>query len=94
MSNPSRKDMSAAESPEYSVEFDFPPELKSTPLPVVGISGLDTLNNAAHRNVWEAFNNIKKQNRPLVNFKLITPDHEFPPRKPKVNSYLKFVGVK
>ncbi|KAI5716723.1 hypothetical protein M8J76_011247 [Diaphorina citri] len=68
-------------------EFDFPPELKAQPLPVVGISGLDTLNNAVHRNVWEAFNNIKKQNRPLVNFKLITPDHEFPPRKPKKPSY-------
>lgn len=69
--------------PTYQ-EFDFPPELTTQPLPVVVISGLDTLNNAVHCNVWEAFNNIKKTNRPLVNFKLITPEHEFPARKPKV----------
>uniref|UniRef100_A0A8D8R6E7 Trafficking protein particle complex subunit 11 n=1 Tax=Cacopsylla melanoneura TaxID=428564 RepID=A0A8D8R6E7_9HEMI len=73
-------------APNYD-EFDFPIELTTQPLPVVGICGLDTVNNAIHCNVWEAFNNIRKQNRPLVNFKLITPEHEFPTRKPKKSSY-------
>ncbi|XP_069669154.1 trafficking protein particle complex subunit 11 [Periplaneta americana] len=67
--------------------FDFPPELCSKPLALIGLTGLDTLNNAVHRAIWDAFSNSRRQYRAPVQFKLLDPAHEFPPMKPKRNSY-------
>jgi hypothetical protein len=66
--------------------FDFPPELCSKPLALIGLTGLDTLNNAVHRSIWDAFSNNRRQYRAPVQFKLLDPAHEFPPMKPKVCS--------
>lgn len=64
--------------------FDFPPELCSKPLALIGLTGLDTLNNAVHRAIWDAFSSNRRQYRAPVKFKLLDPAHEFPPMKPKV----------
>jgi hypothetical protein len=64
--------------------FDFPPELCSKPLALIGLTGLDTLNNAVHRSIWDAFSNNRRQYRAPVQFKLLDPAHEFPLMKPKV----------
>lgn len=64
--------------------FDFPPELCSRPLALIGLTGLDTLNNAVHRTIWDAFSSNRRQYRAPVQFKLLDPAHEFPPMKPKV----------
>ncbi|KAJ9597774.1 hypothetical protein L9F63_011382 [Diploptera punctata] len=67
--------------------FEYPPELCSKPLALIGVTGLDTLNNAVHRTIWEAFSNSRRQYRASVQFKLLDPAHEFPPMKPKRTSY-------
>lgn len=67
--------------------LEFPAELSWLPQALVGVAGLDTLNNAVHRVVWEALANSRRQDRPAVFFKLLGPVHEFPPMKPKRNSY-------
>lgn len=64
--------------------LEFPPELSWVPQALVGVAGLDTLNNAVHRIIWEALANSRRQDRPAVFFKLLGPVHEFPPMKPKV----------
>lgn len=52
-------------------QHDLPPELCVKPLALVGISGLDTVNNAIHKLVWEAFSNSRRTERAPVRFKLI-----------------------
>lgn len=66
---------------------EFPQELCVKPLALVGISGLDTVNNAIHKSVWEAFSSNRRLERAPVLFKLIDNAHEFPVIKPKRNSY-------
>ncbi|KAF5298216.1 hypothetical protein FQA39_LY02640 [Lamprigera yunnana] len=68
-------------------QSDLPPELCLKPLALVGISGLDTLNNAVHKSIWETFNGNRRIERSPVLFRLISNSHEFPIVKPKRNSY-------
>lgn len=65
----------------------LPPELSSPPLALIGVSGLDTLNNAIHKSIWEVFSNNRRADRAPLLFKLIGNAHEFPIIKPKRNSY-------
>lgn len=67
--------------------MDLPQELCVKPLALVGISGLDTLNNAIHKAIWETFSSNRRVERAPVFFKLISNAHEFPVCKPKRNSY-------
>lgn len=67
--------------------MDLPPELCVKPLALVGISGLDTLNNAIHKAIWETFSSNRRVERAPVFFKLIGNALEFPVCKPKRNSY-------
>lgn len=68
-------------------EFDLPPEFYAKPLALVGLSGLDTVNNAIHKAIWDTFNSTRKTERSAIAFKLIDNAHEFPVVKPKRNSY-------
>lgn len=52
-------------------QHDLPPELCVKPLALVGISGLDTVNNAVHKLIWEAFSNSRRVEHAPVQFKLI-----------------------
>ncbi|KAF5306179.1 hypothetical protein FQR65_LT07455 [Abscondita terminalis] len=70
-----------------SDQSELPPELCVKPLSLVGISGLDTINNAIHKSVWETFNSNRRIERSPVLFRLISNAHEFPIVKPKRNSY-------
>nr|CAD7408851.1 unnamed protein product [Timema cristinae] len=67
--------------------YDFPIELQCKPLALVGLTGLDIINNAIHRAIWEAFSNNIRSDRASVQFKLLDSAHEYPPVKPKRNSY-------
>ncbi|KAJ8917803.1 hypothetical protein NQ315_010709 [Exocentrus adspersus] len=66
---------------------DLPPELCVKPLALVGVSGLDTLNNAIHKAIWETFSSNRRVERAPVFFKLISNAYEFPVCKPKRSSY-------
>ncbi|KAG8232620.1 hypothetical protein J437_LFUL012976 [Ladona fulva] len=73
-------------SPTFDTH-DLPQELCAPALALVGFTGLDTLNNAVHRSIWDAFSNARTADRAPVTFKLLSPDQEFPPLKPRRNSY-------
>lgn len=66
---------------------EYPPELVAKPLALIGIAGLDTINNAVHKSIWDVFGNNRRPDRAPVHFKLIPNDHKFPVIKPKRNSY-------
>lgn len=67
--------------------FDLPKELCVKPLALIGCSGLDTLNNAIHKAIWEALVGNRRVERAPILFKLISNSYEFPVIKPKRNSY-------
>lgn len=71
----------------YMDSYELPLELCTKPLALVGISGLDTLNNAIHKSIWETFSSNRRIERSPVLFKLISNSHEFPVVKPKRNLY-------
>lgn len=66
---------------------EFPPEITLKPLALIGLSGLDTINNAIHKTIWDAFSNNRRSDRASVKFKLLNNTFEFPVVKPKRNSY-------
>ncbi|KAL4704139.1 hypothetical protein ACJJTC_012955 [Scirpophaga incertulas] len=66
---------------------DFPPEIILKPLALIGLSGLDAVNNAIHKEIWDAFANNRRPDRASVRFKLLNNTFEFPVVKPKRNSY-------
>ncbi|XP_056633401.1 trafficking protein particle complex subunit 11 [Diorhabda sublineata] len=68
-------------------ETDLPPELSVKPLVLVGISGLDIVNNAVHKSIWETFGGSRRIERAPVLFKLVDNAHEFPVMKPRRTSY-------
>lgn len=39
---------------------ELPPDLVAKPLALIGITGLDTINNAIHKTIWEAFGNNRR----------------------------------
>lgn len=69
----------------YQNNFNLPPELKLKPFALIGFSGLDVINNAVHKSIWETFNN-RSEKAPVI-YKLISNTHKFPVIKPKRNSY-------
>ncbi|XP_046424871.1 trafficking protein particle complex subunit 11 isoform X1 [Neodiprion fabricii] len=66
---------------------ELPAELTAKPLALIGVTGLDTVNNAIHRLIWDAFSNNRRPDSAAVQFKLLSNAHEFPTVKPKRNSY-------
>lgn len=70
--------------------YDLPTELSCKSQPLIGLTGLDTLNNAIHRAIWDAFINNRRPDKTSVQYKLLNPDHEFPLAKPKVFVFFYF----
>lgn len=66
---------------------EFPTEIILKPLALIGLSGLDAVNNAVHKEIWDAFANNRRADRTPVRFKLLNNTFEFPVVKPKRNSY-------
>lgn len=66
---------------------EFPSEIILKPLALIGLSGLDAINNAVHKEIWDAFSNNRRADRTPVRFKLLNNTFEFPVVKPKRNSY-------
>ncbi|CAG4948060.1 unnamed protein product [Colias eurytheme] len=66
---------------------EFPPEIIQKPLALIGLSGLDIVNNAIHKTIWDAFSNNRRPDRASVRFKILNNTFEFPVVKPKRNSY-------
>lgn len=60
-------------------EFDFPAELCCSPSPLIAIAGLDTVNNAIHRTIWDAFHSpVGRDSRAVLNFFHLTSEYKFP----------------
>ena len=60
----------------------FPEELIAKPLGYVALTGLDSVNNAMHKSVWDAFTVNRRQDK-VLNIKLLPGDAEFPRKKQK-----------
>ena len=74
--------------PNVPDQFEIPQEVRTKPAALVGFAGLDTVNNAVHKSIWEAFHSgTRRIEGPNVSFVLIGNAHEFPVIKPKRNSY-------
>lgn len=66
-------------------EFDFPAELCCSPSPLIAIAGLDTVNNAIHRSIWDAFHSpVGRESRAILNFFHLTSEYKFPALSEKV----------
>lgn len=46
----------------------LPPELITTPQPLIGLCGLDIVKNPIHKSIWDAFNNNRKIDRFCIFF--------------------------
>lgn len=42
---------------------NLPSELIQTPIPLIGLAGLDIIKNPTHKSIWDAFNNNRKPDR-------------------------------
>ncbi|XP_025415995.1 trafficking protein particle complex subunit 11 isoform X2 [Sipha flava] len=66
-------------------EFDFPAELCCSPSPLIAIAGLDTVNNAIHRSIWDAFHSpVGRESRAVLNFFHLTSEFKFPTMSEKL----------
>lgn len=63
--------------------FELPLELTTKPLAFIGLTGLD-ITNPVHRSIWDTFSNNRRLESSAIQFKLLSPTHEFPTVKPKV----------
>ncbi|CAG9862520.1 unnamed protein product [Phyllotreta striolata] len=68
-------------------DSDIPQELCVKPLALVGVSGLDVVNNAVHKSIWETFSGNRRIERAPVLFKILGNAQEFPIVKPRRTSY-------
>ena len=66
--------------------FELPTEITTTPLALIGLTGLD-ITTPVHRSIWDAFSNNRRLDSSAIQFKLLSPTHEFPTVKPKRNTY-------
>ncbi|XP_076289261.1 trafficking protein particle complex subunit 11 gry isoform X2 [Lasioglossum baleicum] len=66
--------------------FELPTELTTKPLALIGLTGLD-IANPVHRSIWDAFSNNRRLENSVIQFKLLSPTHQFPRVKPKRNLY-------
>jgi len=66
---------------------EFPEDLLSKPLGLVGLTGLDTQYNAMHRSIWETFTVNKRQDK-VLNIQLLPGDAEFPVKKTKTANFV------
>lgn len=67
--------------------FELPTEITTTPLALIGLSGLD-ITSPVHRSIWDAFSNNRRLDSSAIQFKLLSPTHKFPTVKPEVRATL------
>ena len=63
----------------------FPQPITQNPRCVVAFAGLDTKNNAVHKNVWTEFIAAKRPTRNVIEYIDVQPDHCFPKRSENVS---------
>lgn len=60
------------------LEYKFPEVLLRSPRCLIALSGLDVLNNAIHRLVWDEFSSGRRTDRKPILFKNFPADHLYP----------------
>lgn len=63
----------------------FPQAITQNPRCLIAFAGLDTRNNAVHKNVWTEFTAGKRATRKPIEYIDIQPDHCFPKRSDNVS---------
>ena len=63
--------------------FKLPTEVIQPARAFVGLVGLNHVQNAVHRTIWDAFTVSRKQDRLLISFKSFEGNHEYPKYSPR-----------
>ena len=63
--------------------FKLPTEVLQPARAFIGLVGLNHVQNAVHRTIWDAFTVSRKQDRLLINFKSFNGNHEYPKYTPR-----------
>ena len=63
--------------------FKLPTEVIQPARAFIGLVGLNHVQNAVHRTIWDAFTVSRKQDRLLINFKAFEGNHEYPKYTPR-----------
>lgn len=63
--------------------FKLPTEVLQPARAFIGLVGLNHVQNAVHRTIWDAFTVSRKQDRLLINFKSFEGNHEYPKYTPR-----------
>ena len=58
--------------------FKLPAEVVQPARAFVGLVGLNHVQNAIHRTIWDSFTVSRKQDRLLISFKAFKGNHEYP----------------
>jgi len=58
--------------------FKLPAEVVQPARAFVGLVGLNHVQNAIHRSIWDSFTVSRKQDRLLISFKAFEGNHEYP----------------
>lgn len=63
--------------------FKLPTEVLQPARAFIGLVGLNHVQNAVHRTIWDAFTVSRKQDRLLISFKSFVGNHEYPKYTPR-----------
>lgn len=66
---------------------EYPEEISVNPVPYISLIGLDAASNPCHTLIWNCFAINRTNDRPVLYYKLLNTDHEFPPVKNRVMIY-------
>ena len=63
--------------------FKLPAEVVQPARAFVGLVGLNHVQNAIHRTIWDSFTVSRRQDRLLISFKAFEGNHEYPKANPR-----------
>ena len=65
----------------------FPEDLSHRPRPLMFLVGLDLREKDVHKRIFDAFTVHKSTKRPIINYQLVIPTHEYPSRSKQKLTY-------
>lgn len=65
---------------------NIPEEISVNPVPYISLIGLDAANNSIHSLIWNSFAINRTADRPVLYYKLLNNDHQFPSSKHRVSN--------
>ena len=73
--------------------FKLPTEIIQPARAFIGLVGLNHVQNAVHRTIWDAFTVSRKQDRLLISFRSFEGNHEYPKYTPRDQVRVVWIAV-